>query len=99
MHSHRKIFFAIAVLSICSAAIPVGSAFASASPSTSSGTFSISAATYGALQNIGSKIIWVNRTGGSGAASVLCSTRNDTAVSGMQYTAGCGVSSTTACAA
>jgi hypothetical protein len=52
------------------------------------GMLSFSSANYEAVQKLGTKIIYVNRTGGSGgAASVLCKTYNNTAVAGRQYTA------------
>jgi hypothetical protein len=64
-----------------------GSAAANAA-STSAGTISLSSATAGAVENLGVRTIAVNRTGGSlGAASVLCSTANNTAVAGKDYTA------------
>jgi len=52
------------------------------------GTLSFSSANYEAVQKLGTKIIYVNRTGGSGgSASVLCKTFNNTAAAGRQYTA------------
>jgi hypothetical protein len=49
---------------------------------------SLTAASDGAVQNLGSKLIGVSRTGGSsGAASVTCHTANGTAVAGTNYTA------------
>jgi hypothetical protein len=52
------------------------------------GMLSFSSANYEAVQKLGTKIIYVNRTGGSGgAASVLCKTYNHTAAAGRQYTA------------
>jgi hypothetical protein len=52
------------------------------------GMLSFSSANYEAVQNLGTKIIYINRTGGSGgSASVLCKTYNNTAAAGRQYTA------------
>jgi hypothetical protein len=52
------------------------------------GTVSFSSANYETVQKLGTKIIYVNRTGGSaGAAAVLCKTYNNTAAAGRQYTA------------
>lgn len=52
------------------------------------GQLSLSSANYGVVQNIGIKIITINRTGGSsGAASVVCRTYDNTAIAGSQYAA------------
>src|SRR5271154_1743462 len=86
MHSQRMVLSTIAALVIFFAASLSGGATARASAST--GTISLSSATTGAVENLGVRTIAVNRTGGStGAASVLCSTANNTAVAGTDYTA------------
>jgi hypothetical protein len=80
------VFSTIAALVIFFGASLSGAATAHASAST--GTISLSSATAGAVENLGVRTIAVNRTGGSaGAASVLCSTANNTAVAGKDYTA------------
>jgi hypothetical protein len=85
MHSHRIVFFLISVLFISCAASLSGGAAARAA---STGTISMSWATAGAEQNLGVRLIAVNRRGGSqGAASVLCRTVNDTAAAGRDFTA------------
>jgi hypothetical protein len=86
MHSQRIVFSTIAALVVFFAASLSGGATARASAST--GTISLSSATAGAVENLGVRTIVVSRTGGSvGAASVLCSTANNTAVAGTDYTA------------
>jgi hypothetical protein len=85
MHSHRTVFLSIFVLLISGAASLSGGAAARAA---STGTISMSWATAGAEQNLGVRLIAVNRRGGSqGAASVLCRTVNDTAAAGRDFTA------------
>jgi hypothetical protein len=78
----------IAALVIISGASLGSSTAARASGTASTGTISLSSATAGAVENLGVRTIAVKRTGGSlGAASVLCSTANNTAVAGKDYTA------------
>src|SRR5216683_117212 len=61
---------------------------AAARASVATGTLSMSWATAGAEQNLGTRLIAVNRRGGSvGAASVHCNTVNGTAIAGKDYTA------------
>ena len=51
------------------------------------GMLSFTSANFTAAQNLGTKTIYVNRTGGSrGAANVLCSTHNNSALAGHQFT-------------
>jgi hypothetical protein len=92
MRPHQKAFPGIFVslislaLSFFGATLSGGSAANAAG--TSAGTISMPSATAGTVQNLGVKRIAVNRLGGSlGAASVHCSTANDTAVAGKDYTA------------
>jgi hypothetical protein len=86
MHSQRLVFSTIAALAIFFGA-SLGSG-ATARASASAGTISLSSATSGAVENLGVRTIAVSRTGGSlGAASVLCSTANSTAVAGTDFTA------------
>jgi hypothetical protein len=86
VHSQRIVFSIISALIIfCGASLASGAA---ARASTATGTVSMSWATAGAEQNLGVRLIAVNRRGGSvGPASVLCSTVNNTAVAGKDYTA------------
>jgi Calx-beta domain len=87
MHSLRTVFFAIAVSVIFFGTSLRGSAAASTTAAPT-GTISMSWATAGAEQNLGARLIAVNRRGGSfGAASVHCNTVNGTAVAGKDFTA------------
>jgi hypothetical protein len=57
----------------------------------SSGTLSLSAATYGVAQNAGALVVTVNRTGGSnGAVGISYSTTDGTAAAGTDYSAASG---------
>src|SRR5882724_6918275 len=84
MHSRRIVFSAIAL-----SVIFLGASLSSgAAARAATGTLSMSWATGGAEQNLGVRLIAVNRRGGSvGAASVLCTTVNGTAVAGKDFTA------------
>jgi hypothetical protein len=86
MGSRRRVFSVIssllilagAGLSVCTLATAAGTG----------GTVSLTATSDGAVQNLGTKLIGVSRTGGSsGAASVTCHSANGTAVAGTDYTA------------
>jgi hypothetical protein len=84
MHSQRSVLSVISALLIFLGA--AGGLTATAAPA--SGTVGLSSATAGAVQNIGVRTITVNRRGGSsGAASVRCTTVNNTAVAGRDFTA------------
>jgi hypothetical protein len=91
MNPHLKAFPAISLSLISLAVIFFGATLnggAAANAATSAGAISMSSATAGTVQNYGVRRIGVNRLGGSlGAASVLCSTANNTAVAGRDYTA------------
>ncbi len=84
MHSRRILFSAMA-LSLVFFGASLGSGAAARA---ATGTLGMSWATAGAEQNLGVRLIAVNRRGGaSGAASVLCTTVNNTAVAGKDFTA------------
>ena len=86
MHSRRTVFSIIALALISFGASLSGGATARAA--TATGAISMSWATAGAEQNLGIRLIAVNRRGGAvGAASVHCSTVNGTAVAGKDFTA------------
>src|ERR1700692_1929734 len=86
MHSRRTVFSVITLALLFFGASLSGGAAALAS--TATGAISMSWATAGAEQNLGVRLIAVNRRGGSlGAASALCSTVNDTAAAGRDFTA------------
>jgi len=91
MHSRRKAFPAIVLSLISLSLIFFGASLsggAAARAATATGTLSMSWATAGAEQNLGVRLIAVNRRGGSlGAASVHCNTVNGTAVAGKDFTA------------
>jgi Calx-beta domain len=89
MSSHREsVSFRTLYMSAAFSVSSIAFLSTGALAGTSSGTLSFATATYGVVQNLGTKTIYVNRTGGSsGAATVLCKTANDTAVAGQQYTA------------
>jgi hypothetical protein len=91
MNPHLKAFPAISLSLISLALIFFGATLnggAAANAATSAGAISMSSATAGTVQNYAVRRIGVNRLGGSlGAASVLCSTANNTAVAGRDYTA------------
>ncbi len=73
-------------LLVCFGISLTGSAAFAAGAAT--GTISMSWGTVGAEQNLGVRAIAVNRRGGaSGAASVRCTTVNNTAVAGQDFTA------------
>jgi len=75
----------IAALLALFGAIVTGGATAAAA-GTATGTIGMSWASAGAEQNLGVRLIAVNRRGGSsGAASVHCSTADGTAVAGRDY--------------
>jgi len=81
----RRIVFSVIALSLLffGASLSSGAAARAAS-----GTLGMSWPTAGAEQNLGVRLIAVNRRGGaSGAASVLCTTVNGTAVAGKDFTA------------
>src|SRR5260370_27525325 len=84
MHSRRILFSAMALsLVFFGASLSSGAAARAAT-----GTLSMSWATAGAEQNLGVRLIAVNRRGGSlGAASVHCNTVSGTAVAGKDFTA------------
>jgi hypothetical protein len=85
MHSRRTVFSVITLALLFFGASLGGGAAALAS--TATGAISMSWATAGAEQNLGVRLIAVNRRGGSlGAASTHCSTVNGTAVAGKDYT-------------
>lgn len=86
MGSRRRVFSAISsLLILAGAGLSVGTLAAAAG---TGGTVSLTATSDGAVQNLGSKLIGVSRSGGSsGAASVTCHTANGTAVAGTDYTA------------
>jgi Glycosyl hydrolase family 71/Calx-beta domain len=73
-------------LLVCFGISLIGSAAFAAGAAT--GTISMSSSTVGAEQNLGVAGVVVERTGGaSGAASVLCTTVNNSAVAGTDFTA------------
>ncbi len=85
MSSQRSVFSLIAALLIFVGASvnPAGAAYAA-----STGTLSMHWPSVGTAQNSGTRLITVNRSGGSsGAASVRCTTVNGTAVAGTDFTA------------
>jgi hypothetical protein len=76
----------LALLIYFGASVTGGAAATAAS--TATGTIGMSWATAGAEQNLGVRLIAVNRRGGSsGAARVQCTTVNGTAVAGKDFTA------------
>jgi len=86
MNSWRTIVSSIIIFSICCA--PKLSRAAEVATATTAGSLSIASATYGVVQNVPTRTVVVNRTGGSsGAATVLCKTYDNTAHSGEHYTA------------
>jgi len=92
MNPHLKAFPAISLSLISLALIFFGATLSGGAVAnaavTSAGTISMYSATAGTVQNLGVKRIAVNRLGGSlGAAGVRCSTANNTAVAGKDYTA------------
>jgi hypothetical protein len=84
MHSRRIVFSVIALsLIFFGASLSSGAAARAAT-----GTLGMSWPTAGAEQNLGVRLIAVNRRGGaSGAASALCTTVNSTAVAGKDFVA------------
>ena len=85
MNSQRIVFSMILALFIYLGASvsPGATAFASGT-----GTLSMTWGSVGVVQNFGTRVIAVNRSGGStGAASVRCTTVNNTAVAGQDFTA------------
>jgi hypothetical protein len=83
---------AISLRSIYSAlylgALLLAGAGAQAATTTTPVSLSLASASYGAVENIGVKLIPVNRTGGAvGAVSVVCKTVDNTATAGAHYTA------------
>ncbi|HEY1314136.1 MAG TPA: Calx-beta domain-containing protein, partial [Steroidobacteraceae bacterium] len=88
MNSQRTIFPAFTALLMFFGASLSGGAAESAHPWSGVGHLSISSSVASVSQNVGVVSIEVTRRGGSsGTASVLCATRNNTAVSGIDYTA------------
>src|SRR5882762_1809243 len=81
----RRIVFSVIALSL----IFFGASLSSgAAARAATGTLGMSWPTAGAEQNLGVRLIAVNRRGGaSGAASVLCTTVSSTAVAGKDFTA------------
>src|ERR1700731_1757632 len=83
----RRIVFSVIALSLMFFGASLSSG-AAARAATASGALGMSWGTAGAEQNLGVRLIAVNRRGGaSGAASVLCTTVNGTAVAGKDFTA------------
>jgi hypothetical protein len=83
MHSQRVVFSIVATLLVYFGISMTGSAAIAAT-----GAIGMSWAKVGAEQNLGVRAIAVNRRGGaSGAASVHCTTVNNTAVAGKDFTA------------
>lgn len=69
-----------------SASLSSGASTSSSSSTNPNGTLSLSAATYGVLENVGTLTVTVSRTGGStGAVGITYGTTNGSAVSGAEY--------------
>ena len=88
MQLGRARSFTTFLISTCCALFLGEAVLGSSAIAATQGSISFASNAAGALQNIGVKLVEVNRTGGSaGAATVVCKTVNNTATAGIHFTA------------